>query len=455
MKQKLVRNLKSIKGSALVAAAVVSTVLAVTVSGFLAYVNHEYYINYRSFHWTQALHLAEAGIEDGFFELNYRHATGSNGFLAGNGWQPIGGSVAALQPLGAGETGYSKTVTNLSDSSGKVVGSYIVQVINPDGENPYILAKGTVANAPYGINVSRMVKAVIETAAMFNFALFSNQQINLNGNNVTTDSYISTDPAYSTNGAYDPAKKRARGDIGTNATVVDAISVGNADVYGYAAVGPGGSVSIQPNGRVGPFGTPNGTMADGYFRNDMAIDLPSASLPADFSTSTATSLGAVTSTTTITSGDYVATGFNMAGQTKVTFSGNVRIYVSGNIATSGQAQFIVAPGSSVKIYVGGSAISISGNGVANNSVTPDKFQLYGLSSVTSTSISGNGAFCGTLYAPQANLSISGNGVLYGAVVANSITMDGNAAFHYDEALKQTGPTAGYRVRSWEEISISQ
>jgi hypothetical protein len=454
MKQPLLRKLHSLKGSALVAAAVVSTVLAVTVGGFLSYLNHEYYINFRSFTWTQALHLAEAGIEEGFFELNYRHATGSSGFLAANGWQAVTSSNA-LQPLAGGDTGYTKTVTNLTDSDGKIVGSYTVQVINPNGENPYILAKGTVANAPYGINVSRMTKAVVETAAMFNFALFSNQKIDLNGNNVTTDSYISTDPAYSTNGAYDSSKKRARGDIGTNATVVDAISVGNADIYGYAAVGPGGSVSIQPNGRVGPFGTPNGTMADGYFRNDMAIDLPSASLPTDFSTSTATNLGAINSSATITSGDYIVTSFNMAGQTVVTLSGNIRIYVTGNVAMAGQAKFVVAANSNVKIYVGGGSVAIAGNGVVNNSVTPDKFQIYGLPNVTSASISGNGEFTGTLYAPQAALSISGNGVLYGAVVANSITMGGNAAFHYDEALRETGPSAGFRVRCWEEISISQ
>lgn len=448
------RSLQRLKGSALIAAATVSAVLAVTVGGFLSYLNHEYYINYRSFHWTQALHLAEAGVEEGFFEMNFRHEQGS-AFLAGNGWQAIGGGVDALLPLSAGDTGYSKTVSNFTNASGEVVGSYTVQVINPNGDNPYLLAKGTVANAPYGISVTRLVKAVLERGSMFNFAMFSNKEIQLNGNNVTTDSYISNDSNYSTNGAYDAAKKRARGDVGTNAGVVDAINVGNADIYGIAAVGPGGSISIGPNGRVGPFGTGNGQLADGYFRSDMAVDLPPAALPTDFNISTATNVGSITNTTTLTSGDYVASAINLSGTRKITFTGNVRLYLTGNIATSGLAQIVVAPNSSVKIYVGGSAISISGNGVLNNSVTPDKFQIFGFSTVTSTSISGNGAFSGTLYAPQSALSISGNGVLYGAVVADSITMGGNAAFHYDEALKQTGPSSGYRVRTWEEISISQ
>jgi len=453
MKTTLTRKLNSIKGSALLAAVIVSTVLTVTVGGFLAYINHEYYINFRSFHWTQALHLAEAGIEDGFFEMNERYPQGS-AFLSANGWQSIGGGIAALQTLGAGDTGYSKTVTNLTDSNGNVVGSYTVQVINPTGTNPYILAKGTVANAPYGIQVSRLTKIVLESSAMFNFALFSNQAINLNGNNVTTDSYNSSDPAYSTSGAYDASKKRDRGDIGTNAGVVNAISVGNADIYGVAAVGPGGSISIGSNGRVGPFGTGDGVIASGYFRSDIAVDLPDAALPADFSTVTATAKGDIKNSMTITSGDYTATSIKLSSSDRITFSGNVRIYVSGDIDTTGNSELKLLAGGSVKIYAAG-AIKVAGNGVANGATTPDKFQFYGLNTCTDAKISGNGAFTGVVYAPNASMAISGNGVLYGAVVADSITMGGNAAFHYDEALKTTIGGSGYTVKCWQEINIPQ
>lgn len=446
------RRFHALKGSALVSAAVVSTVLAVTVSGFLAYINHEYYINFRSFTWTQALHLAEAGVEDGFFEINERYPNGS-GFLSANGWQAVTSSTA-LQPLGAGDSGYTKTVTNLTDASGKVVGSYVVQVINPGGSAPYLLAKGMVANNPYGANVSRLVKVVIESSAVFNHALFAKTSITGSGN-MYTDSYISTDPAYSTGGQYVYSKRRGNGDIASNGTASNTIQLsGNAEVNGTVAVGPGGSLTTSGNASVGPLGTPNGQVVPGYFRNDMAADIPDATLPSDYSTLTWTSKGNITSTTTLTSGDYRATAVNMSGNTKLTFSGNVRLYVSGNFATSGNLIITLLPGASVKIYIGGS-VGISGNGDINNSSTPDKLQFYGLNTCTSVNISGNGNINAVLYAPHATVNLSGNGDISGSVVAKTISMSGNGNFHYDEALKTTIQGTGYKLRSWEEISISQ
>jgi hypothetical protein len=445
--------LRSRNASALLAAAVVSTTLAVMVGGFLSYLNHEYYINFRSYHWTQALHLAEAGIEEGFYEMNYRHEYGS-GFLASNGWQPIGGVIAALQPLRETDAGYSKTVTNLTDADGNIIGNYTVQVINPDSDTPYILAQGSVANAPYGIQVTRLTKTVLERGALFSFGLFSKAQISGNGN-IYTDSYVSNNPAYSTNGQYTYSKRRGNGDIATNSTDSNAISlVGNAEVNGSAAVGPGGSLTVGGNASVGPLGTPSGQVAEGYFRNDMAMDVPDAELPADFSTLTATAKGNITTSQTLTSGDYWATAVNLSGTNKVTFSGNVRLYVTGDFSSTGNALVTLIPGSKVEIYCVGS-FSISGNGDINKSSTPDKLQIFGVGASASFVISGNGEINAAVYAPRSNVTISGNGDISGAVIANSITLNGNANFHYDEALKQTGPPSGYRVRSWEEISIAQ
>ena len=102
------------------------------------------------------------------------------------------------------------------------------------------------------------------------------------------------------------------------------------------------------------------------------------------------------------------------------------------------------------MYSGGS-ISLGGNGVQNDSTYAVKDIWYGLSTCTSVSVAGNGSFTGGIYAPRADLSISGNGTLNGAVVANSITLNGNAALHYDESLKSfQGPT-GYLAACWQEL----
>jgi hypothetical protein len=38
----------------------------------------------------------------------------------------------------------------------------------------------------------------------------------------------------------------------------------------------------------------------------------------------------------------------------------------------------------------------------------------------------------------------------GAVIANSISMNGHFSFHYDEAPGRTGPSQGFVITSWSE-----
>ena len=40
----------------------------------------------------------------------------------------------------------------------------------------------------------------------------------------------------------------------------------------------------------------------------------------------------------------------------------------------------------------------------------------------------------------------------GSVVANNITLTGNAAFHYDESLGRFGGGNPYRVAAWRELT---
>jgi len=127
--------------------------------------------------------------------------------------------------------------------------------------------------------------------------------------------------------------------------------------------------------------------------------------------------------------------------------------VTGNTSISGNGSIVIATGASLQIYVAGS-VSLAGNGVVNNTGYTTSLQLYGLPTSTSWSVSGNGQWNGTLYAPEAALSINGGGSsgdVSGALVAKSITLSGNAKFHYDESLKKTGPIAGYLVASWQEL----
>jgi hypothetical protein len=108
------------------------------------------------------------------------------------------------------------------------------------------------------------------------------------------------------------------------------------------------------------------------------------------------------------------------------------------------------------MYVAGANTSMGGQGVVNGNSTASSFGYWGLPSNTSISMSGNAAFTGTIYAPQALLTLGGGGsTIYdfvGAVITGSVRLNGHYHFHYDEALKEFGPKGGYTVVSWEEAS---
>jgi hypothetical protein len=437
---------RSTNGSAITVAAVSAGVLSILVAGFLTYITNEQILNLRSHRWTHALHLAEGASEIGFAEFNYQYFLGGNGFQSARGWNSLGGGA------------YSKTVSNLTDTTGRVAGDYTVIVSGVGSSSPHILGVGTCDNPSYGgVSVTRAVKVVLASSSRFPVGLMSKNNINMNGNNFYSDSFDSTDSTKSTNGEYDSAKKQPNGDVASNSGLTNTVSIGNAEVYGSVWTGPEDTVSIGPNGSVGPTfdssaraDTVAEGIANGWIRSDFSADVPNVSLPSDFSPSS--SLGNINTAITITSGDYTVTSIGLTGNGKVltVSTGTVRLHVTGNVNVSGLGEIIILNGAHLEVYVAGS-VSIAGNGVVNANTTPLAIdnQWFGLSSSTSWSIAGNGEWIGTIYAPQADLSVSGNGTLSGAVVANSLTLGGNAAFHYDESLESLGGSVGYVIASWQ------
>jgi hypothetical protein len=85
--------------------------------------------------------------------------------------------------------------------------------------------------------------------------LIAKKNIDLNGQNVMTDSFDSSNPLKSTGGQYDPAKYRGdKGDVATDLAIIDSLNAGNADIYGHAHTGPGSpttAVEIGSNGYIG------------------------------------------------------------------------------------------------------------------------------------------------------------------------------------------------------------
>src|SRR6266566_2224273 len=102
------------------------------------------------------------------------------------------------------------------------------QLLTPVRRRGHTLLATICTNLSYVINstgyypmpvtstyVSRTVQVTTQNKGVFAGAVLVRNTIDMNGNNVLTDSFDSTNPAKSTAGKYDPAKAGDKGDIGT------------------------------------------------------------------------------------------------------------------------------------------------------------------------------------------------------------------------------------------------
>ncbi len=163
----------------------------------------------------------------------------------------------------------------------------------------------------------------------------------------------------------------------------------------------------------------------------------------------------------IASGDYYYTG-NLSGNTIVV--GTARLVLPDGLNMASHDSITIANGGSLVAFVGGTSLSLSGNssgnisdgGVINMQGYPANFAVYAASTVTSVSFSGNGQFSGVLVAPNADATMNGGGKydndFEGALVVNSVTMNGHFKFHYDEALSKAPILGRLLITSWDEIN---
>lgn len=435
------------QGSVLVSAVISTVILSIVIALIASYMGNEYQLQMRSDRWSQALHLAEAATEIGIAEMNYQYFLDTNGFSSARGWTSLGGGS------------YTKSVSQFVDNAGHTVGDMTVSVLGIADANPQIRGVGEVTMNAATPKMTRAVRLVLALSSKFPMGFVARQTIDLNGNGIYTDSFDSTDTGKSTGGLYDAAKRQANGDIASNSSVINTVNIGNAEIYGTINTGYGGSAAMGPNGTVGPTfvnsdraTTTAEAEAAGWVQHDFSVDVPSVNLPAVLAS--APSLGSLNGTATISSGDWQASQIRLTGNDQLTISGNVRLYVTGDVDVSGStSSIIIEPGAHLEVYVAGS-VAIAGNGVVNNTGVAVNNQFYGLPTSTSWSVSGNGQWVGTIYAPQAALTLDGGGTsgdMSGGVVALNITLNGHTHFHYDEALrKDQSVAAGYVVSAWQQ-----
>jgi hypothetical protein len=272
---------------------------------------------------------------------------------------------------------------------------------------------------------------------LFGAALVALDVMDLNGFNITTDSYDSADPNHSINGLYPVGQTnmiKSNGDIMAGLKMVDSVGVGNARILGKVRTGPDGTANLGTNG-----------YATGGIHHNFNIAFPNVTLPSGVwipvLSNSITVNGMTYPYRILSAGDYLLNGLNSS--LYIASNVNCRIRITGNVALTGVEEIRIAYGATVKLYMQGASFKTAGNGIVNDNGYAASFYYFGLPSNTSIQLAGNGGFVGAIYAPQAAFALGGAGSdlqdSIGASVTKSVQINGHFNFHFDEHLKRIGP----------------
>ena len=343
-------------------------------------------------------------------------------------------SAARQSAFFLAEAGLDQALLNLrtpDDASDDVTANTLLtgtfQVDSPTslGNNRWqVTAHGTAQQE------QRTMQAIIQLApqSVFQFALFGNQAINVSGN-ATTDSYDSS------TGPYDDDTAGHNGDMGTNAVVAGGVNVsGSIFVDGQVAVGPNvsnpASVVTGYNPAFITGGTSPPTDTQDVVSQGTVFPMPAVTVPAGLTCSDKTITG--NTTVTLTPGTYCYHDLTIQGNADLVASGDVTIYITGEMTAQGNSVVGVASDPGRMLFL----MSSSAGATLEQTIT------------------GSNIFYGAIYGPQATITITGNADVYGSIIAKQVNLTGSAEIHYDEALaNETQISNVYQtsLTSWREL----
>ncbi len=433
------------RGSVLIVALMICALIALTLGSYLSLNLNSTRQAKRAFHNSAALNLAEAGAEEAVWSFNRATAGHDN---AWTGWSDDG--TAAWRKF----TGF--------DFAANTTGSvkvYATTTNPPPGATPKIIALASV-NPPEGNPVTRMIEVTLRRRSYFSAGLVAKESLIFNGNNTTVDSWDSDpdgDPATPAI-PYDPAVRRDGGSIASVSVLNTAMLINQADIWGYVYTG-GAQPQVGSHGSIRGANTAPDILIDpSRIATDFNAEFPTVAAPTDgtYITTVGHTLGTPGLVTS-----WRCPAISLNGNKTLTIRGHVTLVLTAGpgvpaLEVTGNAAILIPDGSSLTLYAEGD-IKIAGNGLGNANAQPISCLIWGTGTAPGAQalqIAGNGALKTVVYAPNAILKINGNGDVMGSMIAQEITLVGNAAFHYDEALSRREHNTPYGITKWREISTA-
>ena len=181
---------------------------------------NEHNIAMRTAKSVQALWLADAGVQNSIYDIANNSC---------HGFVQQGTSTACTNCSSCG--GGNKTMAVSMSGAG----DYDI-VLN--SANTSLTSIGSHPSRSSASKVQRQIQATLGVTSPFTYAAFAKGQVTLS-NNTFVDSYDSSV------GAYSVANSATNGDVGSNGTTANIITINNnASVGGDVSTGPSGTVSV-------------------------------------------------------------------------------------------------------------------------------------------------------------------------------------------------------------------
>jgi len=458
------------EGSVFVIAICVVALFALVLGSYITLVQGQATAVARSQSYNSAIPVAEAGVEEALALLNKNYpnivsAEAWSNSLTADGWSSISSSNTTTKSNLVASANYYQVIISNSP------GGY--PIITSAGVVPFIeypwgaqMVTNSATNSTSTVGLTRTIQVQTTTQPLFGAALAAKGLITFEGGG-SVDSFNSANTNLSVNGQYSSTKRDDKAIVATDTNSAPSVTgSGSVDIYGYVNTGAGGTVTGTGTFSIGDLAWVNAStpgIEPSRSNDNFNVTFPDISTPtATFVETPSTGTIGGTNYTMVFQGNNYWGSSNVMYETSISFTGiqkaivtggavSVYIPAGGAFSTANGTFIYVAPGSSLSIYCGASAITLAGGSFVN-AVNAANIAIYGLPTCTSITFANGASYVGTIYAPEADFTGTGGTTFTGALVANTFSFTRGATMHYDENLSVAGPSTGFVASSWQEIA---
>ena len=434
-----IRPSKSTTGHALVVTLVIAVCIGISLAAYLSLIRSQTSFAARGQTWNTCMAICEAGVDEALAHLN--NPANTNLVLASDGWSWNGTGFTKQRNI---DDDYfvAVIVTNVAPGPVITCTGFVVAPVNVTSSGGFLAAAAPQPKPPVQY-IARVIRATTRREPQFPKALVAKMSLDFNGNNILVDSYNSKI------GPYNPLIPGDKGDVALNNDINNAGNIGNANIKGHLSVGPNATVKIGPNGSVGSVGwhlLGKKGIEPGWLRKDMNVLFPDVEQPWKGGAFPPPSDLGNGWDYVLQDGNFEVNNFTLASGQRMYVKGQATLWVKGNLNISGYVRML--PDAFLRIYVSKGVVL---SATWEKAIDPVDLIVYGLPSCKNIEVTTGARFPGVIYAPQAEVKLSGGANFFGSMVANTVVMSGNSAFHYDEALANMNSFRGFIVTGWQEL----